>query len=117
MDSSARRGNRFDEIQCRALDIAQHVSSDPEIRQRVADDLIRLVGLMVEAVGKGVAVQGESDMGDPDDETGYARYRTGEDIVANAEYAVNASTTPGVDLERWSEGGLPTLWVSYEELE
>lgn len=109
-----QRGNRFDEIQCRALDIAQHISSDPDIRQQVADDLIRLVGLMISSVGKSVACDGESDMNEPDDESehaaAYARYRTGEDMQSGSDYTVTNATTPEVKLERWATDGREPLW-------
>lgn len=55
--------NRWDEIKTVALKAAQHVTDNPAERVAVADDLITLIGLMVGAVGKGVAVEGEGELG------------------------------------------------------
>ncbi len=52
--------NRFDQIQSVARDIASNVHQDPAARNAMADDLIKLCGLMIAAVGKSVAIAGES---------------------------------------------------------
>lgn len=54
--------NRFDEIQGCARDIASNVHADPVLRDAMADDLIKLIGLMINAMGKAVAIEGESKM-------------------------------------------------------
>lgn len=57
--------NRFDEIKCKARDIASNVHADPEMRDAMADALVELIGLMVQCVGNAVAIEGESSMNDP----------------------------------------------------
>ena len=94
--------NRWDEIRATARDIATNVHSDPDKIKAMADDLIKLCGLMVGEVGKGVAIDGEIAMnengdGDPADS---ARYLVGEDIQRAAQTAIDDAT--GVDLERWT---------------
>lgn len=54
--------NRWEEIKTAALDVAQHVTQDAAQREAMADNLITLVGLMMDAVGKGVAVEGEGEL-------------------------------------------------------
>lgn len=56
--------NRFDEIKCKARDIASNVHADPEMRDAMADALVELIGLMVQCVGNAVAIEGESSMND-----------------------------------------------------
>lgn len=56
--------NRHDEIFCKARDIASHVHVDPEARDAMATQLIELIGLMFGAVGKYVAIKGESASND-----------------------------------------------------
>lgn len=102
--------NRWDEIQAVARDIATNVHSDPEQRDAMADDLIKLVGLMIGAVGKGVAVSGEEQMNESceyecshaecDRHEATARYTVGEDIQNRAREAVHDATS--ADLERYS---------------
>jgi hypothetical protein len=58
--------NRWDEIKETALDAANWVSDDPYAREQMADELIKLVSLMIQATGKGVAVEGEGDIGQGD---------------------------------------------------
>ena len=122
--------NRWDEIQGLARDIASNVHASPEARDAMADDLIRLCGLMIEAVGKVVAVEGESNMSDahsatfePDPESdedpaaqradfiheqrddaakAHGMYITGERIQDGAREAVGGSV--GADLERYAHG-------------
>lgn len=98
--------NRWDEIKATALDVAHHVTQDPAKRNAMADDLITLVGLMINAVGKGVAVDGEADLNDartaafpwddgsfsptPDDEcNAYTRYLTGEALQTQVDLVAN----------------------------
>jgi hypothetical protein len=54
--------NRWEKIKTAALDVAQHVTQDAAQREAMADNLITLVGLMVNAVGKCVAVEGEGEL-------------------------------------------------------
>jgi hypothetical protein len=105
--------NRWDEIQATARDVASNIHSDPDKVTAMADDLIKLVGLMVDAVGKGVAIDGESNISDPDDESAHARYLTGEAIQRYAQEAVAEASSPGCDLERWTRPS-PTGYVHPE---
>lgn len=95
--------NRLDEIKAAALDAAQHVTQDERARAAMADDLIRLVGLMVQAVGKSVASDGESGMGDSgyfsDIVSAHTRYLTGERIQDGARWA--ATEAVAADLSRY----------------
>lgn len=59
--------NRYDEIQMIARDIATNVHADPAKRDAMADDLIKLCTAIVSAVGKGIAVQGESNLSEAND--------------------------------------------------
>lgn len=109
--------NRWDEIRAAALDSAQHVTGDPVGRDRLADDLIRLIGLMVGAVGKAVALQGEADIvdahcSDPecdcaengckvDAEGAHSRYLVGECMQDGSVSVVSQSVKSGCDIERW----------------
>ncbi|AMD42796.1 hypothetical protein SEA_XKCD426_55 [Streptomyces phage Xkcd426] len=93
--------NRWDEIQATARDIASNIHVDPEQRNAMADDLVKLCCLIVDAVGKGVAVDGESDMGMTDDETAHARYLTGERIQTEAKRVAEEASSAGADLERY----------------
>lgn len=107
--------NRWDEIQAVARDVADWVDLNPDQRDCMADDLIKLIGLMIQATGKSVALAGESAMNglDSDDESGYEgfiRYQTGQDIQLGARTAVEGSA--GVDLERYERDGLTPAWVS-----
>lgn len=98
--------NRLDEIKAAALDVAQHVTQDPAQREAMAADLIGLIGLMVGAVGKSLATDGESDLNDPEDfgdrVSAHTRYLTGEHIQRGATWAVEESVA--ADLARY-EGG------------
>lgn len=122
--------NRWDEIQAAARDIASNVHADEHARNAMADDLIRLCGLMIGAVGKGVAIDGESSMNDahhapfrydPEDDgdeaaqraafdleqslevsQAHGMYVTGERIQDGARDAVAESV--GADLERYAHG-------------
>ncbi len=68
---------------------------------------------MIEATGKGVAIDGESDSNDPDDESGYVRYLVGEDIQNAVRKTVEESV--GADLERYERDGLTPAWVSRQD--
>lgn len=105
--------NRWDQIQAIARDVASNIHSDPDKVAAMADDLIKLVGLMVGAVGKGVAIDGESNISDPDDESAHARYLTGEAVQRYAQEAVAEASSPGCDLERWTRPD-PTGYVHPE---
>lgn len=61
--------NRWDLVQAKARDIASNVHTDPELRDAMADDLIELVGMMINATGKIVAGHGERQMNDASDWT------------------------------------------------
>lgn len=111
--------NRFDEIQAAARDIADWVCADPADRNRMAGDLIHLVGLMMQAVGKGVAVEGEAAQNSAlkwGEETpgeaaaAYNRYLLGEEIQNAARTAEEDSR--GADLERYERDGLKPVWVA-----
>lgn len=105
--------NRLDEIKAKALDAAQHVTQDAAKREALADDLITLVGLMIQAVGKSVATNGESDLNEAEDfedrESAQTRYLTGERIQDGARWAVEESVA--ADLARYedSKWGAP-VW-------
>lgn len=104
--------NRLDEIKAKALDAAQHITQDPAKREALANDLIDLIGLMVGAVGKYVAVEGESDLNRAEDfadrVSGHTMYLTGERVQDGAKHAVAESMTADLDLyERY--GGQP-VW-------
>lgn len=105
--------NRWDEIQATARDVASNIHTDPDKVTAMADDLIKLVGLMIDAVGKGVAIDGESNISDPDDESAHARYLTGEAVQRYAQEAVAEASSPGCDLERWTRPS-PTGYVHPE---
>lgn len=93
--------NRTDGIQAVARDIASNVHADPAMRDAMADALIKLCGLMIGAVGKHVACDGEANISNYDDESAHARYVTGERIQDGARWAADASSNPEVGLDRW----------------
>lgn len=98
--------NRWDEIQGLARDIASNVHADPGARDAMADDLIKLCGAMIGAVGKGVAIDSESSMhmgeSDDADAAAHAGYLVGERVQDAAREAVEQATNPGCDLDRWT---------------
>lgn len=98
--------NRWDEIQACARDIATNVHDDPERITAMADDLIKLCGLMIAATGVTVSLTGEVAMNEDPDErlANSARYLVGEDVLSAALTAVDESSSAGCDLERWSDG-------------
>lgn len=102
--------NRFDTIQGAARDIADVVCHDPAERNRMADGLIRLTSLIVAAVGKSVAVDGESNTFHGEDEAAHARYITGERIQDGAREVAEGAM--GADLERYERSGLTSAWTS-----
>lgn len=102
--------NRFDQIQGAARDVADWVCADPADRNRMADDLIRLVTLIVAGVGKSVAVDGESNISHGEDEAAHARYVTGERIQDGAREMAEGAA--GADLERYERDGLKPAWMS-----
>jgi len=101
--------NRWDEIQGLARDIASNVHADPAARDAMADGLIKLCGAMIAAVGKAVAIDGESSMhmgeSEDADAAAHARYLVGERVQDAAKEAVEAATNPKVDLDRWTRPG------------
>lgn len=112
-------GNRLDEIQGAARDVADWVCADPSDRNRMADDLIRLVSLVVQAAGKHVAVAGESAANDAirhgeefpgETAEGHALYRTGERMQDGARWVADEAV--GADLERYERDGLAPVWTS-----
>ena len=114
-------GNRWDEIQGAARDVADWVCADPADRNRMADDLIRLVGLIIQGTGKGVAIDGESGMNEcrtfgeesPGDSTvAYGRYLVGERIQTSAQTVMDESSNAGCDLDRYERDGLAPVWTS-----
>ena len=54
--------NRFDQIRADALDAAVLLGAGPDVRDRVADALVKLCGGTVEAAAKSLALGGESAM-------------------------------------------------------
>ncbi len=101
--------NRGDEIQAAARNAAQWVTADPEQRNVLADDLIKLVALFVMATGKAVASEGESSISDDEDESAHARYLVGESLQNGARWAQEESV--GADLERYARDGLTPAWT------
>lgn len=81
--------NRYDEIMAKALDAAVSAGVPVEKRNRFADDLIDLVGLMMQGLGKYVESDGEADMNNPEDfreEVGaFTRFQTGSRMQRAAD--------------------------------
>ena len=96
--------NRHDEIFCKARDIASHVHIDPEARDAMATQLVELIGLMFGAVGKSVAIEGESSMIDADSKAdsrkAHNRYMIGERMQDAARELV--PEVVDADIERYS---------------
>lgn len=96
--------NRWDEIQGLARDIASNVHVDLVKRDAMAGDLIKLCGLMIDAVGKGIAIDGESfmNMGESDDAdaAAHAQYMVGERMQSAAQTAVTEAVS--ADLDRYT---------------
>lgn len=105
--------NRMDQIKAAALDAAQHVTQDPAQREAMAVDLIGLIGLMIGAVGKHVAVNGESDLNEAEDfedcESAQTRYLTGERIQDGARWTVEESSVADLSQYEDSKWGAP-VW-------
>lgn len=117
--------NRWDSLKGAALDVAQHVTQDPRQRDAMANDLITLVELMLSAVGKVAASEGETalneahEMETPGDDatpeevaefqtdwreesaSAHTRYLMGESIQRAAEEAGKEGRT--ADLARWAD--------------
>lgn len=107
--------NRYDEIQATARNIAEATFEDPERRNRLADELIKLVTLVINAVGKSVAVDGERYMNEADDDEaerhdGWLRYVVGEDMQSGSDRLVKECSNPEVDLERYTN----PVWTAGE---
>jgi hypothetical protein len=102
--------NRWDEIKIKALEVASHLTTDTETRDRVAQGLVELTGLMIQATGKIVAGEGEVSAneyyaaGEPD-EAGHAhsRYLTGESVQDASREIMDEVTS--ADLERYVRCG------------
>lgn len=133
--------NRSDEIQAVARDIAQRVTCDPEQRNAMADDLIKLVSLVVAAVGKDLAVAGESGLNEAlgwefELDTESIDYSPEEFAAKEAEFEAEQREEStkchgmyltgeriqegaqwvqdeacGADLERYERDGLTPVWV------
>ena len=78
--------NRFEEIRDRAERFVARTVPEPD-RGAATDELVQLIGLVILAVGKSVAIAGESDLNgvdfdaDPEEATQYHTiYLTGERI-------------------------------------
>lgn len=124
--------NRHDEIQALARDIASNVHAEEGPRNAMADGLIKLIGRMLNAQGKYLAVYGEGEMNevsdwkfekDPEDtpESEAERfaefeheqredaakyhgiYQAGERMQRSSVEIVESCTNPRVDLERWND--------------
>lgn len=132
--------NRWDEIRAEAVHAADLLTPDPAVRDAVANHLIRLTGLMVQAAGKGVAIDGESAMNDIPDEDDFepfpgdtpeedaqrradfaeerrrdvietsTAFRVGEQMQDGARVAVRESLA--ADLSRYEAAGLRPVWTS-----
>lgn len=101
--------NRWDEIQATARTIAEQIAPEAGDRNELADELIKLVGLMIGATGKVVAVDGEGAISDPDDPSAHGRYLVGESMQTGARTVVEEAS--GADLERYERAGLPPVWT------
>lgn len=116
--------NRHDAIQAQARDIASNIHADPELRDAMADGLIKLIGLMINATGKYVAGYGERKGNEVHDwirdedqtpeeaaefEAEQARdiaiyhgiYLTGERMQSEVDEIVAKCINPKVDLDRY----------------
>lgn len=73
--------NRFEEIRDLAERFVARTVPEPD-RDAAADELVQLIGLVILAVGKSVAIAGESDINDyPEDAAQHHTiYLTGERI-------------------------------------
>jgi hypothetical protein len=118
--------NRFDEITAAAMDVADWTCTYAGDRSALAEDLIKLITLIAGGIGKGVAVDGEGDIGqgdcscdDPDacsgdcdqslhDAKAHNRYLIGERIQ-DAARTVRAETAAS-DLDRYGRAGLAPAW-------
>lgn len=123
-----QRGNRWDEINATAKDVADWVCANEQDRNQMADDLIKLVTLVVAAVGKSVAIEGEADVGMGDctcdrlkgcsgsctnpehDAKAHNRYLIGERIQTAADKVQREASHDGADLERWVRDGGTPVW-------
>lgn len=123
--------NRTDEISAVARDIAEQIAPAPEQRDVIADNLVKLVSLVVAAVGKSVAGAGEGDLNDAhgaeffldtgadagdesqqraeferekelDCAKAHGMYITGERIQDGARWVQEEAVT--ADLDRWPDG-------------
>ena len=84
--------NRNDLIQAKARDIASNVHIDPVARDAMADALIELVGMVLGAVGKAVAIEGEQQVNEVADwvfelDTESIDYSDAEVAEKDAEFA------------------------------
>lgn len=110
--------NRFDQIRADALDAAVLLGAGPDVRDRVADALVKLCGGMIEAAAKSLAIGGESDMNDcrtygeesqGDSINAYTRYLAGERLQDGARDTVKEVLD--ADVERYARAGLKPAWV------
>lgn len=123
--------NRTDEISAVARDIAEQITPAPEQRDVIANNLVKLVCLVVQGVGKSVAGAGEGDLNDAhgaeffldtgadvgdesqqraeferekelDCAKAHGMYITGERIQDGARWVQEEAVT--ADLDRWPDG-------------
>lgn len=85
--------NRYDEIRAAAGTFLGRMVPENQ-REDATDELVKLICLVIESVGKSVAVDGESAMcfDDDDSEQNHTIYLTGERIQDGARYTSNATT-------------------------
>lgn len=87
--------NRWDEIFATAHDVAAALTDDQAKRAAVADGLITLSSLMIQAVGKGVAIDGEAQMNDAEGAEAvqyHTVYLVGEQIQDSGQYVLGHAT-------------------------
>lgn len=121
--------NRMDLIQATARDIASNIHSDPAAINALADQLIELIGQMINGVGKMVYSQGERDMNEAhgwikpggEDRAAFEREQrraiqqagtmmsTGGEIESAARSLADDCKNPEVDLDRWTRPD-PGAW-------
>lgn len=85
--------NRYDEIRAAAGAFLGRLVPENQ-REDATDELLKLICLVVESVGKSVAVDGESAIcfDEDDAEQNHTIYLTGERIQDGARHTLNATT-------------------------
>lgn len=78
--------NKTQRIKASAMAVADMLTLDAADREAVANQLIDLVGRMIESSAKCLAVDGEVSMTEDEDGTGYGRYKTGESLMKGSRW-------------------------------